>query len=196
MKADVRVIAATNVNLINSQTRLNFRQDLLYRLNVFSITIPPLRERKSDIPKLAIHFLKKYSEFFNVSHKKLSRTAIEKLMDYDWPGNIRELENVIQQCLVMSKSSMIEPYEIPIQKKLDNNVLDGNTFQEMKATIIDKFERDYVIKLLRESQGNITRAAKLAKMPRKSLYRLMDKHDISHRSLIEKNQYQRAAAFS
>ena len=75
-------------------------------------------------------------------------------------------------------------------------MLDGNTFQEMKATIIDKFERDYVIKLLRESQGNITRAAKLAKMPRKSLYRLMDKHDISHRSLIEKNQYQRAAAFS
>jgi two-component system response regulator GlrR len=194
--ADVRIIAASNIDLLNPKAKEHFRKDLLYRLSVFSVTIPPLRDRKSDIPKLTDHFLKKYSEFFNVSKKRLSKAAIEKLMCYDWPGNIRELENVIQQCLVMSKSPTIEPNDLSIQKKLDVDVVDGNSFQEMKASIIEKFERNYVIKLLSDSQGNITRAAKLAKMPRKSLYRLMNKHDISPKVLISKNNTKKAAAFN
>lgn len=194
--ADVRIIAASSVDLLHPKVKEHFRQDLLYRISAFSVTIPPLRDRKSDIPKLADHFLKKYSEFFSVPQKRLSKAAIEKLMDYDWPGNIRELENVIQQCLVMAKNPQIEPDDISIQKIVDVDIIAGASFQATKANIIEQFEKDYVIKLLADNQGNITRAAKLAKMPRKSLYRLLDKHNISPKKILHKKNTQLIAALN
>ncbi|MEJ2635010.1 MAG: sigma 54-interacting transcriptional regulator [Calditrichia bacterium] len=148
----VRVIAATNRQLEEAMKTGEFRNDLFYRLNAFTIQMPPLRERSEDIPLLAFHFLKSAQAKVNKRVDQISPAALSALVHYPWPGNLRELENVIE----------------------DNS----GGFMEMKAQVIDKFEYEAVCRYLTEQQGNVTRAADAANIPRRTFQRLMAKHKI------------------
>ncbi len=184
IQADVRVIAASNVNLKDENKEVRFRRDLFYRLNVFSLTIPSLRERKADISILANHFMHEYSSRFKLHGKKLSPSALHKLYCYDWPGNIRELENTIQQSIVVTQGSVIDADDIEIPEVPDIEQGDKDSFRKLKSQAIAKFESEYVTKLLVECQGNVCQAAKLAKMDRRNFYRLMRTHNISRNNIV------------
>lgn len=175
--ADVRIMAASNINLMDAEITDSFRKDLLYRLSVFTIFVPPLRNRKSDIPILAKHFLEKYSELYNIPQKSLSKKAIDKLISYNWPGNVRELENIIQQCLVESTTSIISPDEIMI-KENSKIIADESSLPETKKNTFEKFEKDYLQDLLIHCSGNVSEAALRANISRNHFYRLMRKYNI------------------
>ena len=180
IKANVRIVAASNVNLSNNSHDLNFRKDLLYRLDVFSVKIPPLRHRITDIPLLVNHFIKKYSKKYHIIEKKVSTSALYKLMSYDWPGNIRELENVIQKSLVLCAQRRIDSKNIELPNNLIcDDDLEAKSFTEMKTGLIEKFEKNYITNILTKCDGNVYKAAKQAKMDRKNFYRLMNKYNIS-----------------
>ena len=181
--ADVRIIAASNVNLLDTEITDSFRKDLLYRLSAFSIFVPPLRNRKSDIPVLAKHFLEKYSELYNISQKTLSKKAIDKLISHNWPGNVRELENIIQQCLVESTTSIITPDEIFINKNWETQTDTEISIQENKKNTFEQFEKDYLIDLLINCKGNVSEAARRANISRNHFYRLMRKYNISREDI-------------
>lgn len=176
-QADVRIIAASNTDLRSRIETGKFRQDLFYRLNVITFFLPPLRDRREDIPLLAEHFLKKYAQRFGV--KRLSPAAMEMLSLYSWPGNIRELENVIQQVLIMGPHQVIGP------ESLAFNVVESqpgqalNTFQEAKRKTIEQFEKEYVYNVLSLHKGNITQAAKAAGKDRREFGRLVKKYRLS-----------------
>ena len=114
IEVDVRIVAATNKSLVQSMKEGSFRVDLFYRLKVFSIFIPPLRERKSDISILTEHFIKKYAAQMDQREKTVSKKAMQMLIQYQWPGNVRELENNVHTALVMSKSDVLQPEDFPI----------------------------------------------------------------------------------
>jgi len=163
VKVDVRIVAATNKNL-EEQVRLgNFRQDLFYRLNVFTIKMPALRERSSDIPLLANHFLVKYRNLAKNKEKYLSKNAIKLMLDYPWYGNIRELESFIQKIIIMTDGEEIT--ENDVKQFLDMSVLNGNSESAKDVAIIngkslDEIEKELIENALKETGGNITKAAK------------------------------------
>lgn len=179
-KADLRIIAATNGNLRRLVKEGGFREDLFYRMNVISLYIPPLRQRREDIPILVEHFMSKYCKEYGKPTKVLSEEAMMKFMSYSWPGNIRELENKIQQIVVMSTTSMInienaEPtFSEPISKEYE-----FEDFNAAKKKIISSFERTYLIRLLIEHGGNVVSAAKRAGKSRTGLWNLLKKYNIS-----------------
>jgi len=170
--ADVRIISATNRDLRAAIDAGAFREDLYYRLNIVPIQIPPLRDHKEDIHLLADHFLRKFSREFEKDIKALSPLALQKLVGYDWPGNIRELENKIQQTVVMATSDVIQPEDIDLPGELD-------TFKAEKRKVVSQFEHNYLTNLLSLHEGNISRAARAAGMDRKNFWQLMKKHKIS-----------------
>jgi len=176
--ADIRIIAASNVNLLDPNNNSQFRKDLLYRVSPFTITIPALRDRKGDIPMLASYFVDKFAELYKIERKQLSSAALRKLMSYDWPGNIRELENVVLRSLVMSKRSIIGPGDFDLQCDSSAEQIDETSLREAKSRLIEKFERDYITRLLVECHGNVQEAADMAKIARKSIYRMMNKYKI------------------
>ena len=171
LRADVRIISATNRDIQAAVAVGAFREDLYYRLNIVPIHIPPLRERKEDIPLLANHFLKKFAKEFQKDVHEISPVAMQKLVGYQWPGNIRELENKIQQALVMTTGNVIQTEDLDLPGELD-------TFKEEKKKIISGFEHNYVLNLLALHEGNISRAAKGAGMDRKNFWQLMKKHKV------------------
>ena len=175
-RADVRVIAASNVDLEEAVRQGRFRQDLYYRLNVIGLDLPPLRERKEDIPLLARHFVAQYAAAFNAPARGLTTAALHKLMLYDWPGNIRELENVIERSVVLSPQTLLrhEDLELPIAAPVEP----GESFHSLKAKTIARFERAYIQDLLRAHKGNITRAALEAGKHRRAFWEMMRKHQI------------------
>ena len=185
VKADVRIIAASNMNLLNPNVNTDFRKDLLYRLDVFSIRIPPLRDRRNDIPELVNHFLEKYCQKYNLPKKIIAKTAMSKLMAYDWPGNIRELENAIHKCVVLSAESVIQEnqIEIPIKYEIIDRNKKSTSFSKIKTELINNFERNYITNLLFDCDGNISKAVKLARMDRKNFYRLMKKYKINREEI-------------
>jgi len=151
-KINVRMLAATNKDLEEEVAAGRFRIDLYYRLNVFPLLLPPLRERKEDIPLLANHFLKKYSTEEGRQVPVLSTEAIDMLMQYNWPGNIRELENTIQRNVVLANGAVIESLEIPVSKKATNMSLNSaNGFK----TIIEN-ERDHILTVLESCNWKIS----------------------------------------
>jgi two-component system, NtrC family, response regulator HydG len=150
-KIDVRVLAATNRDLEEEVAAGRFRIDLYYRLNVFPLLMPPLRERKADIPLLADHFLKKYGTRDGRPIPVLSKEAIEKLLEYRWPGNIRELENTIQRNVVLAKASVIESLEIPASKKIAVSASNENKFKTMI-----EMERDHILAVLESCNWKIS----------------------------------------
>ncbi len=183
-KVDVRVIAATNVNLHKAMSEGVFREDLYYRLNVITIPIPPLRERIEDIPLLAYHFLRKYALRSGRDIRRISLEAMRSLRSYTWPGNVRELENAIERSVVMVKGDVIMPSDLPHSlSNVDDTVISKNMlydlpFAEAKKRIIDRFERDYIMEILRRADGNVSEAARQASLDRSNFRRIAKKYSI------------------
>jgi transcriptional regulator with PAS, ATPase and Fis domain len=182
--ADVRVLAATNVDLKQQMQDHQFREDLYYRLNVTSLSIPPLRDRVEDISLLAQHFLSKYSRQYGKLGVGLIPGALDKLVAYAWPGNVRELEGTIQSAVLLSSSLVVMPQDInvggpPVQENSEQGL-----FREAKAQASSTFERLYLVKLLTSSQGNITHAAKAAGKERRTFQRLLRKHNLNRDNFL------------
>lgn len=177
--ADVRMIVASNASLEEAVQRGQMRQDLFYRLNVVSITLPPLRERREDIPLLSYHFVKKYAAAFSKDVRTISAEGMRKLTFYDWPGNVRELEHTIERAVIFAETSQLseEQLVLPVQNKKH-----CESFQQAKARLIEEFERDYVQRLLLSANGNISRAAQAARKNRRAFWELIRKHHIDVQS--------------
>lgn len=180
VKIDVRIIAATNKNLEEQVKNNLFREDLYYRLNVVPIELPTLRQRKEDINVLVEDFLKKASVISEKPPKQISEEALSCLIKYNWPGNIRELENVIERCVVVGKGRIILKEDLPIviQNYFENKKVDEDVKVSPLDEVIDNAERDVIVKTLGEYQGNRTRAAEILKISRRSLYRKILKYNI------------------
>jgi Nif-specific regulatory protein len=161
IKADVRIIAATNKNLEEAVEEESFRGDLYYRLNVFPIYLPPLRERKTDILLLSDHFLEKYSKENSKEIRRFSTPAIDMLMAYHWPGNVRELENCIERAVLLCEEGVIHSYHLPptLQTGAESDTLPAQSMEDAVANL----EREMIIDALKNTRGNITNAAKLLK---------------------------------
>ena len=173
IKVDVRVIAATNQPLEPRIKKGIFREDLFYRLNVVSITLPPLRERKEDIPLLANHFLQKFSGEHHKAISHISPEAMEILMRYDWPGNVRELENTIERAMILSPHPIILPEDLP-QKVLGSEPAWPSPYSE-KPLSLKEVERRHILKVLQETGGNKKKAAEILGIDRTTLYRILEK---------------------
>ena len=181
LKVDVRIIAATNQQLEPLVREGKFREDLFYRLNVVTITLPPLRERREDIPLLANHFFQKFSEEYKKAISHISPEALEILTQYSWPGNVRELENTIERAVILSVHPIILPEDLP-QKLLD--IVPDKRLDDLKKRyplMSDKLlslkdvEKNYVLKVLKETKGNKKKAAEILGIERATLYRILEK---------------------
>jgi len=159
IKADVRVVAATNKNLEQAVGDESFRGDLYYRLNVFPIYMPPLRERKTDILLLADYFLEKYAKENNKDIRRFSTPAIDMLMEYHWPGNVRELENCIERAVLLCEEGVIHSYHLPptLQTGTESDTLPAVSIEDA----VGNLEREMIIDALKNTRGNITLAAKI-----------------------------------
>tara|TARA_Y100000768_G_scaffold388015_1_gene381498 strand:+ start:7594 stop:8958 length:1365 start_codon:yes stop_codon:yes gene_type:complete len=166
---DVRVIAATHQDLPDLIRQGNFREDLFYRLNVLSLTIPPLRDRLEDLPLLANYFFKKFSKSYNSKAKRISNSAIQKLYEYHWPGNVRELENTIERACIMSSQVEISPEEIVFSNSNSQQQGVASSFSDLPS--LKELERDYISYLIQHCDGVKERVAEILKINRKTLYR-------------------------
>ena len=171
ISVDVRIIAATNLNLAEEAKAKRFREDLYYRLNVIEVKLPPLRERREDIPLLVDGFLKKCGEARGKDVKGVSEAALAMLMDYAWPGNVRELENVIERAVTLSRGEKVMPDDLPpaVQgARGDRRVLDEAAEQTLS---LYELEKEYIKKVLDKTGGNKYKAAQSLGIDRKTLYR-------------------------
>jgi two-component system response regulator HydG len=180
---DVRIIAATNTPAADLQQGSAFREDLFYRLHVVPVTIPPLRERKTDIPILASHFLKKLRERTNHRVEALGEGAVERLREYDWPGNVRELENVMERALVLSEGPVLQEDDLPFLAKgtaLDTSLLDAvipaGGLDLNQA--VDGLEERLIRKALEQARGVKAEAARLLGLKPSALYYKLEKYGI------------------
>jgi DNA-binding NtrC family response regulator len=185
-RADVRIIAASNLNLEEAVDNGKVRQDLFYRLNIISLLLPPLRDRREDIPLLARHFLTKYARESERDVSDISKEALQLLMVYGWPGNVRELEHAIERAIVLCEGNVIEAGDL----LLSNSQLDDRreSLQEAKAKEIARFEKNYIHGVLSVCRGNITRAAEVAQKNRRAFWQLIQKHQ------IDVHQFKRTAS--
>jgi two-component system nitrogen regulation response regulator NtrX len=174
IKVDVRIISATNKDLIEEVKKGAFREDLLYRLNVIPITISPLRERKEDIPALVEHFLEYFATEYGQRPKKISPDAIKILEAYDWPGNIRELRNVIERLVIMTSSNTITAKNIVVGGSARSDYFALNTLKEAR----ESFEKDFITKKLEENSWNISKTAEVLDVERSNLHRKIKSYDI------------------
>jgi Nif-specific regulatory protein len=158
IKVNVRIIAATNRDLENLIKENKFREDLYYRLNVFPIVVPPLRERKTDILLLADHFIEKYNQEHGKAIKRISTPAIDLLMSYHWPGNVRELENCIERALILSTDNVIHSYHLPPTLQSGNS--SGTNYQGTLESKLEEVEKEFIIEGLKASSGNMAEAAR------------------------------------
>jgi DNA-binding NtrC family response regulator len=179
-RAEVRVIAATNIDPEEAMRAGNFRRDLYYRLNVIPLVLPPLRERREDIPLLAHHFLTKYSAEFDKQMTDFSPDAMRLLVSYDWPGNVRELEHVVVRSIVLSAQAVIRDTDISLSPGAP--AASQESFRRAKDRIVAEFEKSYVERALLMNQGNISRAARAAQKSRRAFWELIRKHhiDVNH----------------
>lgn len=184
---DVRIIAATNRDLAREVQTGKFRQDLYYRLHIFPITLPPLRERKEDIPLLATHFIERYAKKTGKNIQGFSGKAMQDMMSYNWPGNIRELEHVIERCVIMSNGKLIQDLNLP------------DTFKKRTTTSVSGFvvkawdeqERDYILEVLKLTKGNVKGkggAAELLQLPPTTLQSKMNKLGIERKHFATSRQ--------
>ena len=179
-KADIRIIGATNIDLRTLVQKDKFREDLFYRLNIVSLYLPPLRERKKDIPILVEYFVNKYSKEYNKPINEIAEDAMWRFVSYPWPGNIRELENKIQHIIVMASSSVISAENIQLQKsELKSEELDIENLKVAKKKVVSSFEKTYLTRLLKENRGNVVTAARKAGKSRTALWNLIKKYRLS-----------------
>jgi len=181
-RVDVRVVAATNANLEQAIEGNRFRDDLYYRLNVFPIFLPPLRERKTDITLLADHFIEKYARAHRRKVVRISTPAIELMTAYHWPGNVRELENCIARAALLAEDGVIRAHHLP--PTLQTGDSSGTTKQGSLEKMMAAYEREILIEAMKNAGGNMTAAAKtLDTTPRILAYRLRQ-HDLHDRLAV------------
>ena len=171
IKVDVRILAATNRDLQKAIRENRFREDLYYRLNVISIHVPPLRERKEDIPLLVETFIRRYCMEMNKEELKIAPTALKLLLDYDWPGNVRELENVIERALVIGQGKEIAADDLPFSRK--------ELGPEKFPKSLKIMEQMHIERILEETDWNISRAARELDIDRQTLYNKIEKYKIT-----------------
>ncbi|MGB9667809.1 MAG: sigma-54-dependent transcriptional regulator [Thermosulfidibacteraceae bacterium] len=174
IEIDIRVISSTNKNLEEEVTRGNFRKDLYYRLNVFPIYVPPLRERKEDIPHLARYFIRKFSTKYRRVVEDISEGALKVLANYEWPGNVRELRNLMERLVITVNKKVIEEKDLPFPL--------GSSFPSERVISLKEakefFEREYILKLLKKNNWNISRTAEELGIERTHLYRKLRSYGI------------------
>ncbi len=190
-KVDIRLIAATNKDLEKMIKEEAFREDLYYRLNIVPIYLPTLKERQEDIPLLAVHFLKKYAEEMGKMVKGFTPEAMEKLIRYPWPGNIRELENVIERTMVMIEDEMVRAEHLILPGQQEKEILEPQIPQtsealkeikkQMREKAVEEIEKAFVLSALERHQWNVTRAAEEVGMLRPNFQALMRKHNLRAR---------------
>lgn len=179
IKVDVRVIAATHRNLEELMTKGGFRQDLYYRLNVFPIHIPPLRERRADILELADFFVEKYSKQNHKDVRRISTPAIDMLSSYHWPGNVRELENCIERAVLLSTDDVLHGHHLP--PTLQTAEASGTVVAETLDDAVSRVEREMIIEALKSARGNKTKAAKALGITERVMGLRVSKHKIDSR---------------
>lgn len=183
-KVEARFIFATNTNLQKEVSAGRFREDLWFRINVFSIKTPPLRERKDDIPLLLKYFFKRFNFGLGKSVIEIPDDVLKFLINYDYPGNVRELSNLIERGIILSKDQTFSLNALPDivlhnEKSPDLNIaITNSNLKKARNDILSVFETKYLIELLKKHRGNVTRAAKIAGIERQSFYRLLKKYDI------------------
>jgi transcriptional regulator with PAS, ATPase and Fis domain len=177
IKVDIRILAATNKNLAITVAKGTFREDLFYRLSVVPVHLPPLRERKEDIPLLVEHFLQKYNKKAKKNITDISPQAMKALADYDWPGNIRELENTIERAVVLSKGNGIDIEDIMYHGISAASSL--FSFADGKFKPLEDVEKEYIKAVLRDHHGNRSRAAKTLGIDRKTLWAKIKKYNLA-----------------
>jgi two-component system response regulator HydG len=191
VKVDVRVIAATNVNLARAREQGKFREDLFYRLNVITIDLPPLRDRPEDIPLLAQHFLERFRQKTGKAVKGFSKAATEALTCARWTGNVRELENAIERAVVLTSGPVIELEDLPPEVRNAQHRGGGDVevvslahlpYAQAKKLAIRAFERRYLSALLEKSGGNVSEAARAAGVDRSNFRRLLKQYEVGGRS--------------
>ncbi len=169
---DVRLISATNQHLEENVRLGTFREDLYYRLNVLMLELPPLRDRREDVPPIANHHLSKCIQPGQKTGLRFSPESMEQLVSAPWPGNVRQLLNVVEQCVILTTTEIIPASMV-------NRALRGQTGEILPLGVAhSNFERDYLVKLLQITQGNVTQAAKMAKRNRTEFYRLLNRHHL------------------
>ncbi|MFT5433191.1 MAG: two-component system response regulator AtoC [Myxococcota bacterium] len=189
LKVDVRLIAATNSNLEKAIAEGRFREDLYYRLNVVPIRMPALRERKDDIPALCEYIVTKYNERLRKNVTKLDASALASLALYDWPGNIRELENVLERMILFSSTEVLSISDVPeeVRGPANSTAIPSDLklaeqavgpLKELVKETTTRVERSVIIKALKETGGNVTRAAQMLQISRKSLQNKMKEYEL------------------
>ena len=168
ISSDFRVICATNRDLKSMVEKGLFREDLFYRLNVVNIQIPPLRDRIEDIPLLVDYYIKKYCLSMNKPPATIDQSALKRLMEFNFPGNIRELENMIERAIVVGDGRKISLKDLPLEKTIVNS----------SAESLDDFEASFILQILNKYGWNISRTAKALKVDRVTLYHKIRKYDL------------------
>ena len=182
LDVDVRVISATNVELTSSIQQGKFREDLYYRLNVFPIRVPPLRERKEDIPLLAEYFIEKYSLKIGKKILGVSNDALSYLVQLDFPGNVRELENLIERSITLSENDSqitLEHLSIESAPKINISLLTNDNFSGSLKEMTESFEKNHIIEILKKSRGNISKSARILGLSRLGLHKKMQRYKIN-----------------
>ena len=184
-KIDIRLIAATNKDLEQGVREGWFREDLYYRLNVFCIELPPLRNRAESVPELARHFLDKARKKLNKAIAGIEDRSVKAMQHYPWPGNIREMQNVIERSAVLVKDGVIRLENLPTvfadtyESCPDVDILRRRvSFKAERELQVVRTEKNIIVRYLDETGGNVAKAARMANLPRRTFYRLLEKHGI------------------
>jgi two-component system, NtrC family, response regulator GlrR len=175
-RVDVRLLAASNVDVAESMRAGRFRHDLFYRVSVLSLELPPLRERRGDIPLLARHFLERYASEFRRPVRDITPGALQDLSAYHWPGNVRELENVIQRAILLAPGPIIDRFDMVLTQPSRSTV--DQSFQSLKQQVVSEFERNYLASILQQHHNNISAAARAACKNRRAFWALLRKHQL------------------
>jgi DNA-binding NtrC family response regulator len=168
---DVRILSATNAHLAEEVATARFRQDLLYRLKTVEIRVPPLRERKEDIPLLAAHFLQRHAGRYRKCLAGFDPMSLQILLSYPWPGNVRELDHTVERALLMAQDNLVRPSDLGLEPKFES----GPRLEEMT---IDQAEEMLIQNALSRFQGDVRKAAEALGLSRGALYRRLEKHGI------------------
>jgi transcriptional regulator with PAS, ATPase and Fis domain len=184
---NIRIVAATNCNLENAVQARRFREDLYFRLNVFHLRIPPLRDRLEDVPALALRYVREYSLDHQRTLTGIQPEAMDLLRGYHWPGNVRELQTVIQRAVILARNSVITAADLDLPAGIQP-MQAHMTLKAAKTVAVNQCERSYLSTVLACCEGNVTQAARMAGKERRSFQRLLKKHAVS--PLVTKNSRQ------
>ncbi len=174
-KVDVRLLSATNANIFEEVAEGRFREDLLYRLNTVEVELPPLRDRREDIPLLANYFLRRQAERYRKPAARFETDAMQALLEHAWPGNVRELEHVIERTVLMARGEVIRAADLGLKARYDGSA----HLEEMR---LEQAERHLIQKALDRHSGNVSQAAAALGLSRSALYRRLQRYDLPHPS--------------